>query len=719
MANIYNLPGEEKSGVVWSMDHFPQRFQFVIFRNWNRIPVERIARVLGTTPEQILCEAARLGLRRYEPECCTAWQERGYLTTIRENWFIINYEQLCELLDFSNDQLYRVLMDEDFMFHKMGNSKPYCPEVKWVELSGEELSATEEIGRFIALVTADEPAEKEFDFLKKLSSVPAKAENVSGRDNGALRMVYSYCAPFGDVLLPGAPDPFPEGLLAQYQASGVNAVWFPVLLSAVTPWTGDLDYSEKWELRLATLQKMAEKLARYDLKLFLYLNEPRCLPAEIAARHPDWIGPHHADGSGMRALCINNDEVAARLRKGVADLCRAVPGIGGFFTITMSENLTHCLSRMQHGECARCDALPDPSQNVVKVLKAIHGGITDASSPARLIAWNWAWQKPWDMQVVENLPPEVEIMCVSETELETDCCGIKGKIIDYSIAHPGPGPLAPRLWKRASELGHKIIAKVQLNASWELSSLPYIPVPHLAKKHLENLAAGGINDFMLSWTLGGSPGGNMSLTDCTVAEWCRRISGEFAGEIERACQYFADGFGLFPFNSTSLIYHGPQNFGSANLLYAEKAFRGSTMVGFPMDNLRGWTGGFHYPVEVLSQTFMQMAAEWKKGLDILQDLVEKLAGNAAFEELYNMADAGYALLQSSANQIEFYRQRDGERNVEIMRSLVENEAEMALQLLRAQQRDSRIGFEASNHYMYGENTLLEKILNCRSLLKNL
>ena len=54
MANIYNLPGEEKSGAVWSMDHFPQRFQFVIFRNWNRIPVERLAKVLDTTPEQIL-----------------------------------------------------------------------------------------------------------------------------------------------------------------------------------------------------------------------------------------------------------------------------------------------------------------------------------------------------------------------------------------------------------------------------------------------------------------------------------------------------------------------------------------------------------------------------------------------------------------------------------------------------------------------------------------
>ena len=42
---------------------------------------------------------------------------------------------------------------------------------------------------------------------------------------GGLRMIYCYCTPFGDILLPDAPDSFSEGLLAQYQASGINAVW--------------------------------------------------------------------------------------------------------------------------------------------------------------------------------------------------------------------------------------------------------------------------------------------------------------------------------------------------------------------------------------------------------------------------------------------------------------------------------------------------------------
>ena len=38
-----------------------------------------------------------------------------------------------------------------------------------------------------------------------------------------------------------------------------------------------------------------------------------------------------------------------------------------------------------------------------------------------------------------------------------------------------------------------------------------------------------------------------------------------------------------------------------------------------------------------------------------------------------------------------------------------------LKLPEVRRRDSRIGFEASNHYLYGENELLEKYLNCKAL----
>ena len=710
------LPKEQNNGQAWEMEHFPARFQFVIFRNWNRITVERIADVLNTSADQVIFEAERLGLSPYNEKSCSLWLKYGYLTIIRENWLLLNYSQLLKLLGFTEEQLYRVLMEDDFMFFKMGAGKPFCPEVFWHELSPAELQETAEIRAVIAPLTAAHGKEYEFDFLETLKkAVPPAAQTAK---NNHLRMAYCYCATFGDSLMPGAPDPFPEGVLAQYQAAGVNALWHPATLASLVPWTGDEDYSADYQLRQESLRQMCTKLASYGIKLFLYINEPRFFTPEIAKRHPEWTGPLNEDNSGTFAVCINHPEVAQRLEDGFADLLRAVPELGGFMTITMSENLTHCLSRYQKEGCPRCAALPDASANVIKVLECIANGIKKADSDADLIAWNWGWLPPWDLEVVKKMPPEAILMCVSETGVETDCYGIKGSIIDYSIAHPGPGKVARRLWDFAKANNRKCIAKVQLNATWELSSLPYIPVPQLAKKHIDNLTAEGIEDFVVSWTLGGFPGGNIKLLECSVARWCENISTEYAAQIEKACEYFSEGFSLFPFHETTLIYSGPQNFGCANLLYAEPSGRKSTMVGFPFDDMQAWCFNWHYPRKIMEQAFNEMCAKWQFGLEILEKIAPANSDNPAFQELYDMAEAGFCILRSSANQIAFYNQRDVGHDTEKMAELVCCEEQLARRMLKVQQRDSRIGFEASNHYMYGENTLLEKILNCRKVLKN-
>ena len=719
MTKMYKLPPEAAPKTFWNMDHFPARFQFIIFRNWNRVPVERIAAVLHTTPQQILSEADRLGLRKYSAAQCQRWLQRGYLTIIRDNWHILNYRQLTELLNIDESKLYRILTEEDFMFHKMGNIKPCCPDVYWSELSEADAKKTAGIAALISPLTAVKAAEYEFDFLSALETPPAEPLVLPQDTSGDLRLIYSYCAPFGDVFMPGAADPFPDGLLAQYQASGINAVWYPLLLSNLTPWTGDEDYSANWQLRQQALRSLVEKLARYNIKFFGYLNEPRALPREIADRHPDWCGPEHRDGSGMCALCINNDEVYNALRRGIHDLCSAVPEIGGFFTISMSENLTHCYSHYKPDACPVCSKLENPVQNIVKVHKAIFEGIKSSPAHARLIAWSWGWQVPWDLQILDQLPEEIELMCVSETGLTTDCCGVKGNIIDYSIAHPGPGPVAPRLWNYAKAQGRKITAKVQLNATWELSCLPYIPVPQLTKQHLSNLEQCGIKDFMLSWTLGGAPGGNLPLVGQSVSKWCKNISEKYASEIEKACSLFSESFSQFPFNETFLIYRGPQNFGCANLLYAEPSGRQATMVGFCFDDVKTWSGNWHYPPEILEKVFMQMAEKWQRGLKILQGISSELADNSSFAELYNIAESAWCILQSSANQTAFYNRRDQHcGNPAEMPNLIENEIELAKLMIKCQQKDSRIGFEASNHYMFGENNLLEKIISCQYILNS-
>ena len=54
-----------------------------------------------------------------------------------------------------------------------------------------------------------------------------------------------------------------------------------------------------------------------------------------------------------------------------------------------------------------------------------------------------------------------------------------------------------------------------------------------------------------------------------------------------------------------------------------------------------------------------------------------------------------------------------------MRDILHEEITLAQRLLAVMNADSRIGFEASNHYYYTRNSIIEKILNCRHLLAKL
>ena len=80
----------------------------------------------------------------------------------------------------------------------------------------------------------------------------------------------------------------------------------------------------------------------------------------------------------------------------------------------------------------------------------------------------------------------------------------------------------------------------------------------------------------------------------------------------------------------------------------------------------------------------------------------------------NVAETIYCHFRSTYLQICFVRRRDSGKDY---REIVQEEESLAIELYQVMRRDSRIGFEASNHYFYTENDLKEKVLNCRSVLK--
>ncbi|MHB9137803.1 MAG: hypothetical protein ACYC4Q_00195 [Victivallaceae bacterium] len=719
MMSIHVLPSG-KSMPPLNFPHFPTRIQAVVWRNWGMVPAETLAKTLKATLAQIEELALSMGLRK-DDSICALWHERGYITIIRRNWHLLPYEQILELLGWTPDELAYVLKEDDFLWHKLGDMKPETSPVHYAPLTAEETRQTAALQEIISKYCPDGQTaqDRPFEFLKRYGR-NAKINAASEEHRSVLHMAYSYSAVYGDPLLNEKLDPYPDGLLADYAATGINAVWLQGTLYTLTPWLGESKCSDGWQTRLDNLKKLCIRAGEYGIKVYLYLNEPRSMPPDFFETHANWRGVRARDGLSF-TLCTSKAPVLNALKDGISELFRKVPELGGLFTITMSENLTNCCSRPQDVEipCSLCSTR-GPATIVAELNQALAEGAHRIKPDADVIASTWGWAPEWDERAVELLPKDVKLMCVSETALPTDAMGIPGSVIDYSISKVGPGPIALKLWKKAADLGVRTVAKVQLNNTWECSAVPYIPVPGLVERHLRNLEAAGVKDLMLNWTLGGYPGGNLELLRLPKEKLAVKKYGiEAAGLVLKAWDCFGRAFEEFPLNDTAQLYTAPQNFGPMNLLFEKPTGYTATMVGFPYDDLETWRGNY-YPEDIFEEQFRKLSVGWADGMEQLKQAQRIINhGNAAaLADLMNVAEAVYCHFRSTYLQIRFVRMRNSDDKKAVF-SILDEEIELARRLIEVVMHDSRIGFEASNHYYYTVSDLKEKILNCEFIKTNI
>src|SRR5436190_22488096 len=82
------------------LDYFPSTLHAVIFRNWDIVPHERLAKVLGTSVSALRREGGRLGLQR--PKALSAEEvRRNVEIVLRRNWPVLPRQQIEQLLDFT------------------------------------------------------------------------------------------------------------------------------------------------------------------------------------------------------------------------------------------------------------------------------------------------------------------------------------------------------------------------------------------------------------------------------------------------------------------------------------------------------------------------------------------------------------------------------------------------------------------------------------------
>ncbi|MBO4492541.1 MAG: hypothetical protein J5944_14430 [Lentisphaeria bacterium] len=703
-----------------SLPHFPTRFQAFVWRNWGLVPADILAGILSCSADEVKLLASGMGLDPHAP-VDEKWRKNGYLTLIRNNWHLLNYEQLLQLLEWTPERMLKALREEDFLFAKLGRLKPDCEKLSFRKLTDGERDRTARIRDITARYFPPdrmERTEKPFAFADAYHPCP-----VSGNDRFAFNYIHSYAASCGDVFLDADRiDPVPENLLEQYASMGVRGVWMHAVLYLLEPIPGAEEFSAGWEKRMENLKRVSDTCEKHGLKLYLYLNEPRTMPDAFYDKKPEWRGIKSLSGI---ANCISRTpEVLQWLEHACGDLFARFSGLGGIYVIAMSENTTHCNCRMEKHLCPICKDLPD-DEFLIRIISAMERGIHHSNPKAKVIFSDWAWSfekgrkaAEFKKKVIARLPKGICYATISEWGKPTSAGGIEGSVVDYSISQPGPAPENAELLTFAKTLGLETLAKVQINNSWELSAVPYIPVPYLIEEHLHNLEELQVDGLMLSWTLGGFPGGNLELLrkkpDSIAAD---KFHPELASVIRKVWKQFGDAFREFPFH-VGTLYTAPMNYGPQVPFYPAPTGYRASMIGFPYDDLESWRA--IYPADIFENQFRKLSAGWKKGLDDLRAAsgLVRPEERPAYEELERIASAAWCHFASTLEHIRFVRAREkGDR--EIMADAVRNDRERTLELYEIVRKDSRIGFEASNHYYYTLNDLREKILNCEWILAHL
>ena len=711
------LPGEPCFKAALPPHPFPDRLSAFVWRNWGLVPVERMAKVIGAAQDDLRAVAVEMGLAA-DPIVLPEWRRKGYITVTRRNWHLLPYDQLVELLDMTRQEFRFYLMEDDFLWVKLGRFKPICERLQW---NGEQAAKSRAARQRIAAMLKEEgldpqdPEEPRFTFVKDIAATVPRTPESTSDSPFDFRLIFSYFADFADPLADPAISSFPEGLLQRLSEQGVNAVWLHTVLRTLVKDPKYPEFGEGAENRLANLRKLVERCRAYGIKVYLYMNEPRGLTDDFFAKDPDREALRGVREGIYNAMCTSSPETLRWLHDSLKTLFSTVHGLGGIFTITMSENLTSCASRYRKHECPRCCDRSIASI-VSEVNRTMIAGMMAGDPSANALVWNWGWPEDACEEIVRGLPKgNCRLMAVSERGIEICRGGVKSVESDYSLSIIGPGDQAKRFWRTAKAADLPVVAKVQASASWELGSFPYLPVMDLVAEHAANLSAEGVNGVMLSWSVGGYPSSNLSVyrdfvrgpdaKNRTLDRIAQALYGEKAQQARRAWTAFSEGFRHYPFD-VSVLYEGPQHMGVANPLYAEKTGYAAGMVCYPYDAYRTYCGA--YPPNVYAELIGKVADGFAEGCHLMEGVVSNKE-----LDLYRAEQMHFA---SCRDQVLFYLARDrGDHPV--MREILLRELARAKAYWPLVRADSRIGYESSNQYFLVPRDVLEKVLVCRLALE--
>ncbi len=827
------------------LDYFPSRLHAAVFRNWDIVPPERLAAVLGTDLATIRNAGTTLGLSWPKPLSAEEIR-RNTEIVLRRNWPLLPRSQIESLLDYSPRELDEFLSKEIFLRALLASppadltflkyEKPNQQteaRVKWfgahvsqhlkaVGSTPEEprLAFTNELCRAhnpADFIPGSQPSNHEVDlrtnwtiqisenpdaltkiavqdfcdycrqtqpaeiiqvetktrspgkkcFLLSLDSNLKKSEtyalNISpqkiilrggselGLARGLIelerrmaerggpflsstqetnspsfspRYVSSYFSLLTDPLGNDLNYGFPEGYLNQIFHQDAEGIWLYVLLNDLVPSPFFAGMGAGSEARLQRLRELVNRAAKHGLKIYLYLNEPRAQFLSFFEKYPEVKG--QTEGN-MAALCTSTELVQKHLRGSCEKLFREVPGLGGVFVITASENLSNCYSHFYRTKisCPRCSQRT-PADVIAETIRCMSEGVWAADPKAKFIVWDWSWHSVLGEEapekIIQRLPQRVALMADFERGTRIERGGIPMNVEEYSISTVGPSPRAKIRSEQAKRFGFDFFAKIQLSTTWECGTVPFIPVPNLLARKAEAMRQIGVSGTMATWTIGSYPSPNteafamqnwnpnLSETDVLRRVAAKRYGATAIESAMRGWEKLSNAFAEeFPFSTSP--YSAPLQHGPSLPLYRRDIpppFGNATLFNCK-DDWRNWSPP--YSPELMTKLLRHLCDRWDDGLEDLREVVEKSGPRKQMAERdYDVAWMIGYYWRAYANDLDFYKARDA-TDVAGMKQIAAEELKATEEAFRLVRADSRLGWEAELQYFYRPLDVLERLLS--------
>jgi hypothetical protein len=701
--------------------YFASAAHQLVWRNWDLVPMERIAQALGAKPSSVATLARSMGLGRQQVS--ERYARRLRFKSLCRNWDFVPFDQLTVLARMSEGEITELLAHDAFYVGHLG-PKPDCAKVRIT--SGSAETAVPEHFRIVL----DGPEPERYAFVEDLSHPVAHHPWGTRQGAAALtpRIAFPYTALFGDILNEDDFESYyPAGVLENMAWLGLSAIWLHAVLRDLVRTSVFGEIGTGLAARMRRLNWLIAEASKYGLAVYLYLNEPRGMPAGFFSKHPEIKGAPGRPGDGLSCMCTSTEPVKQYLVEASAALFREAPGLEGVLLITVSENPTNCYSVATEPECPRCRARR-PSAVVGEVVSLIEKGARSAKPGAHIIAWDWSFnfhEADPQHEMISALPRTVTLMVDFERGTSIEREGVRSLVDEYSLSVTGPSARAAAHLLQARERGMKTMAKVQVGNTWEMSLVPYIPVPGLVARKFASMRAAGVSGVMASWTLGTYPSPNWSVAQAFykgeapgVDEAVSRVAADLYGERGRgealeAWKIFDEAFAGYPFTN-GLVYSSVVQWGPAHPWWPRPSGKRPRIL-HSYDDLR-WTRPFG--PEITARVFERMAANWERGLLHLAAASKRAPADRriAVAADLRVSRAVGLYFASIANFIRFHAGR--EKGGEPMRELLRKEIRLATGFLAITRADARFGYEPSIQYFYLPLDIREKIAACRYYLGN-